>query len=490
LIRTLLIAASAFVLAAAAPEPTVETSPLESEIERISELADRGKVKEALAQLDQAERKFADVESRARIGLMRGFIRWFGSEGKDKAGAIAAFDAAEALEGSPAIPLTLLKMGREGGGLDLAVHGLTRLATSYPDVARDLDRIEVGSVLAALWQFNRRDEQRALKARLGRIGFGGDWIATRDNYAVAAIDDHLSRGETAEAREIATTINDRSTLTTLLTDRSYETLWPGLEARIGDRMEQSATAAVLTGERLFKAHPNDVQARAALLGALIDAGRDAEADKLAAQFATTPEQVKALDEHGGWLINDHAKLLRRLDRKPEADARMAQLASLDIAEKPWLISMRINRFIGLIKANTLDEAAPLLTEAGPWAERHGSPYARQLVRTYALCHAVMQNRSVEAEAMLPAVLAHEKDGPGASAEALMCLGRRDEAATRVAAQLNDPDHRDVMISHLQPGASTESDWLGDLAPLREHPEVRAVFDKAARVLPARFRHKE
>lgn len=459
-------------------------------IDIAGELLEQGKTKEAFKLLEGARKAATTPRERAAVAVSQAVFRHAAGE---RAAGLKAFEEAQALAADdPFVAEAMYRFGQEAGDLDLAVRGLDRLIASYPDVARDLEPTPFYNVLNGLFQTGRKDEDRAMRARLGRIGFGGDNVAVRDAFAFSAIKDHMARGEHEEAGRIAATVVDREALVTLLTNRRYEALWPGIEARVGDRMEQASAAALISAERLFKAQPDNVETRAALVTALVDAGREAEAEKLAAAFANTPEQLKSINEAGGWLINHHARILRSLKRTEDADARMAQLADLDIAEKTWLISMRINRFIGLIKNGKLDQAAPLLTEAAPLAQRYGSPYARQLVRTHALCHAMMQKRQADATAMLPDVLAHEADGRTATAEALMCLGHTDEAAKRVLALLEDENQRDGMIGNLQTDTGDDSDgpnWPGDLGPLRARADVRSAFDKAGRDLPTRLRHE-
>lgn len=484
MIRRLLFAwlAGAALIGAA---PVVD---IRSSLEIAGELLEQGKRKEAFKLLDDARKAATTSRERAAVAIAEAVFRYATG---DRAGGSKGFEAAQAMvPDEPFVAESMFQFGAEAGDLDLAVRGLDRLVASYPDVARDLDTTRVYNVLNGLYLNGRRDEDRAMRARLGRIGFGGDIVSVRDGFAFSAIRDHVSHGEVDEARRIAATIVDRETLTTLLTSRRYEALWPSLEARVGDRMEQASSAAVMAGERLFKEQPDSVDARAALVTALVDADREIEAEKLAAAFASTPELLKTIDEPGGWLINQHARILTSLKRTGEAEARMAQLAPLDITEKRWLISMRINRIAGLIKDDRLKAAAPLIREATPLAERYGSPYARQLVRMYALCHAAMEERRADAEAMLPDLLKHEADGRTATAEALMCLGRDDEAARKVVALLEDETQREGMIAYLQPGKveSAAGDWAGDLTPLRRRPDVQAAFERVGRVLPARFAH--
>ena len=472
------------VLMGAAPALDVRGS-----LELAGELLEQGKTKEGFKLLDSARKAATTPRERAAVAVSQAAFRYAAG---DRVAGMKAFEEAQALvPDEPFVAEAMYRFGQEAGDLDLAVRGLDRLIGSYPDVARELEPTPVYSVLNGLFLTGRRDEDRAMRARLGRIGFGGDNVAVRDGFAFSAIRDHMSRGEREEAGRIAASVVDRETLVTLLTDRSYEALWPGIEARVGDRMEQASAAALMSAERLFKAQPDNVEARAAMVTALVDADREVEAEKLAAAFAATPEDLQAIEEAGGWLINHHARILRSLKRRDEADARMAQLADLDISAKTWLISMRINRFIALIKNGKLDEAAPLLTEAVPLAQRFGSPYARQLVRMHSLCHAVMQKRQTDAAAMLPDVLAHEADGRTATAEALMCLGQTDEAANRVVALLEDENQRSGMIDYLQPAkVDIGSRWPGDLSSLRDRSDVNSAFEKFGRTLPVRFRHPD
>ena len=494
MIRRALLGCAAAALLTAAAEPAanpIDFGRAGPMIERADALLAKGKAKEAIAQLLKAEKAAPTAEIQAIVATTRGLaLRDMG----DRAAAMTAFGEAErASPGNPAVRMMLFGIGMQSRDLDLANESLNALIDNYPDIAREMDVDQVRYLGNGFYLAGRGSDWTKTRVRLGRIGFGGDWIDTRDAYAVDAIDDDLKRGDIDGARSIAATLEDTDTLTIVLTNRRYEALWPSVEARIGDGMEQPVNAAVIVTERLWRDNPNDVRARHARMNALNAAGRKAEAEKLGADFAGTPEALAEVNEPGGWLINTHASILRSLDRKAEADTRLAALLATPIEQKPWLINMMINRAFRPVYDGDAAAAAPLLAGVEPMAAKYGSPYARQLIREYKVCHAVAAHMpGDEVAARVTDLLGHEKDAAGATVSALLCAGRGDEAAARTIAMLDDPDQRDNAIGFLQAGADAghKPDWAGDPASLYQRADVRAAFDKVGRVLPKRFEIKD
>jgi hypothetical protein len=125
------------------------------------------------------------------------------------------------------------------------------------------------------------------------------------------------------------------------------------------------------------------------------------------------------------------------------------------------------------------------------AAKFGSPYARQVIRKYRVCHAVaVRSEAAATDKAVAELLAHAKDAPSATIEALMCAGRSDAAAAMMIDALQDRDYRWTAITMMQPedGATADPDWVGNVQPLLARADVKAAFDKVGRVLPARFRH--
>jgi hypothetical protein len=345
------------------------------------------------------------------------------------------------------------------------------------------------------WQFIRalRKKSGDQKAddyvvRFAAIGLGEGNLVYRDRVAATAVAIHLDRGETDQAKALAETIDDVSTIADMLTRKRYAKLWPAIEARAGTHMSGPANAYFVSAEGRLRREPDVFESKRDFLHAAVMAGKLAEGERVAALFAATPEDMVKLDQDGGWMVNEHAILLRAMKRQSDADARYAAMRAIKIADKPWLISMIINRAEYLVQDQAFAKAAPLVEEAETLAKTYGSPYAQQLIRRLKLCAAA--RTKAETGPALADLLAHKEDSRGVTAEGLICVNREDDAAALVIAELQSKDGVASMISELQPPESImdrdPSVWRKPMNALLKRADVAAAFDKVGRVLPTQF----
>lgn len=483
--RALLLAGLAsLVLASAAVAQPYDVT---NEVQQAGELAGQGKVGKSLRLLKKAVRRQTAPKAKAALLTARGNILLMGRN--DRAKAWKAFDAAQALvPDEPMVAQVMFNMGSRSD-VELGARGLEKLIASYPDEARQLPVERVGRLLGGLHRSGQQARETLIRARLGAIGFGGDDIETHDQFALAAIDYQLEAGDAEQAIAIAKTINDVPTVTRILVDRDTAALWPSVEARAGDGLAQPRGAAVLIAERHAAETPDDAGALHSLMTAQGHAGRFREADRIGASFAADDASMTAIDERGAWLVNDHAALLFAQGKDAEADRRFAALRVNDIAAKPWLISMAINRMQYLVMASRAAEAQPLLAEAEALPPTYMSDYARQILRQLRVCSAVMLDRGTEAKAYVDQVLANRTVSRRLTARSLMCAGDADGAAAVVIEMLESDGERRDAIMALQPDGIAPGQprrWIGSLEPLLQRADVRAAFDKVGRILPRRF----
>lgn len=403
----------------------------------------------------------------------------------------AAFDAAERLlPDEPHIAEVRFSLTCAIGDLPRATAALDHLLSAFPDVARGESTDLIFRFLHALRQTGKADEADRLTVALARIGYGGDDVATRDEMAKSAATIALKAGDSDTARTLATRVTAPGTLIALLTDRRFEALWDPIAAQAGPHLERARALAVADAERNFAATPT-MAARRALIAIDRQTRRYAQADRLGAEVGADAASLAALDEVGGWVVNDHALTLHSLGRRDGAEARFAALLALPIAERPWLISMLINRLELLVRDKRYAEALPHLDAADRAAASYGSGYARQLLRRLRVCTLAGLGRKAEAEAALTDTLSHAADAPGPTIDALLCTGRDDEAATRLAALLADDEHREDAIDAVQPpDTRVEEDpslWTEGYTRIASRPVVAAALAKVGRVLPEALR---
>lgn len=488
--RIALICVAALALPAATQIPSqVSEPPVFALLNQVGKLADAGKVEEGFHVLDRAAQRYTDPQSRAAVEQTRAIL-YLAESKQDQ--AAAAFDRVMAIAPeNPALPLAVLQTTLEMGAFDISIRTLDRLISQFPVEARSIEVRRLDPIYVWLRENKQAERANQLRMRLADIGFGGDWIATHDFYALTGAREHLRRGELASAISLVKGIDDRDTLVDMLTNREFEPLWPSLAMRIGPHMEQPVNEALIVTERLFKDHPDSIDARSTRMTALANAGKFEEAARIGAAFAPTAAEAKALDEDGGWLVNQHATLLYQMGRKDESDARFAALMTNDIEQKPWLINMVINRVSHLAQAGDTARAAPLLAQAERLTERFGNKYAMQIIRKLKVCTAAEMKPPEPTDPLVADLLAHAEDSNAATIEGLLCAKHMDEAARRLIDLLGNPDERALGLAALQPneiepspsGAAPNSD---NFRLLLARPDVKNAFEKYGRVLPKEY----
>jgi len=387
----------------------------------------------------------------------------------------------------PQLGTSLFVILTAAGDLTAAQDVLTRYLDRFGYRAGDLDPSAVYGVLAWIREKQGEAVSEGLTIRLASSGFGGADLETRDRMALQAAGFLLAQGKPDEARALAGEIMMRGIAISGLTERRYESLWPMLEQSGGPHLERIGRAAVIETETAGKAADAPIEARTALFRAYREAVLYDQADRIGAAFAATPEERTALTEKDAWLINDHANLLAGIDRVDDADKRLAGLATLSIAERPWLISMRINRVGALVSYRRDAAALSLIDDTIVAAQTYGSPYARQALRGLKICALHGLGRDAEAQALAPDFQAHAGDAAASTVEGYFCLGRDADAQAAAIKALGNPDDAAVVITMLQPAAMQiprdTSIWAGFADRLRAMPAVMAAFDKAGRFLP-------
>jgi tetratricopeptide (TPR) repeat protein len=471
------------VCAASAQAKSVSPETIVGKLQRAEAAMHTDRPKDALTALNSIDRVALIARQRAGVEMMRAAAFVMLDRNEE---ALAAFRwARSAVPGDSEILLAQFESARSLGIIPAAQEALDAVISADPARARTLDSESMWSFLRVVRYKSGTAAADDLTIRLANIGFGGDDFVTRDAIGLRAIDVFLERKAFDDANRIAATITDRVFVSNLLTQRRYSSLWPALETRVGPGMRLPLVQSIASAKNWLGREPQSVAARRALFAAFQNAERLQEADKLASSFATTPDTIKALDESGGWLVNDHAILLQTLGRPADSDARFASLEVLDIEKAPWLISMIINRGEMLVRSGRYAEANKLFGATEARAKQFGSPYAEQLVRRMKACAAHKQKQG-DAAALRDDFIAHEKDARMATAEGLICLDRLDDAAKIAVELLADADEAAGVTDSLRPVLSSRDPSSWGAAILLTRPDVRAAVEKSARTMPDQF----
>lgn len=167
-----------------------------------------------------------------------------------------------------------------------------------------------------------------------------------------------------------------------------------------------------------------------------------------------------------------------------------RLADLPADRHPWVVNFVINRAVRLVGQGRFAEGLEAAGLARRVAEENGSTYAKMLVAHDHACSYANLGQAAEAEAELAYLRENAAEAPTVAAEALMCLGRDDEALQMLLKGLESEQTRPSIIDGFEPEAFdlfyTRSILPDTSALLASSPELRAAFERHARIIPARF----
>lgn len=343
-----------------------------------------------------------------------------------------------------------------------------------------------------LWRgiAQRLSEQRntALQDRLYIALARADWQPLdepelRDGLAQGAIDALLRRRETAEAELLLPRIEVPETLAGMAIERVYAPLWPQIEMRMGpasgaavDRFAEDRLAA-------FTSTPDDVATRREAVHALLLLGRYPEASATAAPIRI----ADGMDEDAVAAVRLDAQSLAAAGRKDAALDRLRPFAALDPAKTPVAVSGVLGLAEALDGAGRADEALAVARAGLAKGETALSPYGASWLRRTEVCALAALGRTAEAASAVETLRARAKDNEAAAIEASLCAGQEDAAARLAVATLGTPEGASRIADQFQPdhalwaptGSRFRALWVGFL----KRPDVKAAFDKAARILP-------
>jgi hypothetical protein len=371
---------------------------------------------------------------------------------------------------------------------DLALTSFEALAKLSPDIARGLDEGMVWRLSQFFRQNHRTAQYERLVLALADISYGS--VRSSDNALREAAEILVTRGDVGRALVHARKIRSRDGLIDILTDRRFERLWPELERSSGDRLEIPARAQLQKAQAAFESDPTSLTARLDLMRAFTDLGDLTEADQLGAAVGNSLEDLMGLDETTAYVIDEHAELLAVLGRADEADRRRAALLPTWTGDRRWVINMAINRLAALLDAGQFKKVLEELDRPGNRYQQDSSAYAKQLLRVLRIGSLFGLGRRTEGLTLVPELIAHSSDAPGATIDGLLLAGRDDDAERLALEYLRKPDSRNSIIRGLRfaDRAPKLDGGLADKmhARLRARASVEAAFQSYARDLPERF----
>lgn len=466
---------------AATPDDAVPDGVAQAAIGEAVAKLDQGDCAGALALLDPVAPRVGGKD-RVAVELMR--IPCLGITGRG-AEVPAIYDRIVAIEpAQPGVRSVGVVVAAQRGEMPLAARRLTELAEQNPKALGAITSPVGRSIMQDLTE--RRDEpaRKRLFIALARA----DWQPVdrpelRDGVAQGAIEALLADAQTDEAAALLPRITMPELLSSMATERLYAPLWPEIERRLGPNGGLAVDRFALSRLEAFSRSEGDERARRDAIRAFILLGRYAEAIELGEKV----QIADGMSDEAVTSVRYHAQALAASGKRGAAVERMRGFEAVDLARTPSAAS----GLIGL--AELLDEDGK--SDAALAAARAGmakgadavSPWGLAWLRRTEVCALTQLGRAGEARPIADRLIASAKENEAATVEALLCAGRSDDAARIAIAALATQQGTAAIADQFQPDgsiwAAAESRLRGLWAPLLARADVRAAFDKSARILP-------
>lgn len=366
-----------------------------------------------------------------------------------------------------------------------AARHLLALMDSYPAMVSGWEARWFGPMVLAAKQ------DQALELGLLSRLVGADWrtASSRDASRVWWRMDLARRQSELKnviaLRDTLRPVDDPDSLVSVALDRRFEPLWTEMETAGRFDWTALAQANLAAKRQLLADEPNRLFHLMALMDALrlTDGAEEAAALGQAARAKlSTPGSFVDQDDNAAWLLLKLTSVLSDLGRDAEVDAVFAE--ALPLSDKSGdRISQRVNWAGHLLQAGRPAEALKLLEAI---SDDDGSPYGLGWRDSNKVCALSEVNRK-QAEALLAKMQMKWDDNPSSVYQALLCLGRVEEAAALLVKRLETPKHRDGAIGANLMGARNPrppTPFVTRLLATREkvlaRPEVVAALARYSR----------
>lgn len=298
----------------------------------------------------------------------------------------------------------------------------------------------------------------------------------------------VEAGNVDAARPMLASITEPRLFFRFLADRRYAALWPDLERRAGPNMSAVFDANIARTRAILAGDPEDVEKLSDLVLALDEAGRYSEVLSLTEGFAA-PAKLATLGEYHFFALDSRVNALDGLGREAEASALFDAMAAIpfDAKKNGWLVNFVTNRSGRLARMGEWEKTLEASERAAFVANQYGSPYARQIIAADRACALAALGRKGELQPLLAKMDENRADDSPAAVQAMQCAGRGDRAAEIAIEALRDRDLRSDILRNLQGQEFTvfasRTGMPDYFLPLKQRPDVAAVFNEVGRDLP-------
>ncbi|MFT4252312.1 MAG: hypothetical protein QM608_07495 [Caulobacter sp.] len=432
-----------------------------------------------------ADPRLDGLEPARREGLYYIALECGGYVGPDAVASATKLDAVATKPYLKAVAnLVLLIDARTRKDAPAAVAAFDKVFAAEPAALNDV-RIFVYYQMLRLLDDDPATRLRVVSKLRAAPWTGADEIdAARNDWALIQAQLAADAGDLPQAKAALEKADDPAVLLSAAEDRRFAPLWPALEKAGRFDWIPLAQARLAMIEARSAAEPRALRHVQDRIDALRALGRFDDAVALGADYDRRLLRNQAFDdadERAPWVLNSYAYALAEVGRIDDADKIMARATGDDT------VSQRINRAEMLITAGRPAAALAVLETV---ETKHASPFGLLWLASNRACALA----ATPADPRIAADLAKLRDGwkenPSALTQALLCLGRDDEAAALYIRRLEDPTLRRSALEAFRKTKAppAQSDHVRAFLARRDailsRPDVLAVQGKYGRVVTA------
>lgn|GEM_PF-2033361 len=389
--------------------------------------------------------------------------------------------------GAPRNPMVRsfgIAIAADMGDFKLAGERLATVAEEQPAMLP----LVSGEVWRSIAQRLTERKDLALRDRLyvalARAGWQpNDKPELAEGLARGAIEALLAKKETDEARSMLPRISMPEVLTGMAIERVYAPLWPDIEERLGPQSATAIDEFAVNRLETFARAPDDPKVRRDAARAFLLLGRDSDVVEIT-------DEVKVADgmsEDDVMITSYQARALEGLGRTDDALNLMRGYDKIDLATSGEAVSGLVGLAEQLDEAGRSQEALTVAQGAMARGSRYLSGWGMAWLRRTEACALAGLGRTAEAKTVGDALAADPDSNPAATIEGLLCLKRLDEAAKIAVSTLATTEGAGQIADQFQPdgafGLPGKSKLRAMWQPFLQRPDVKAAFEKAARILP-------
>lgn len=365
------------------------------------------------------------------------------------------------------------------GRPEAAARAFTELAERWPELLVNIDASEVYRLQSRL------GEGSQAKLAFLQTLFDAKWDDPGGDASYLwyhLVRMRLERGEIGAARAAARRIVQPGAIIAMRSDRRFDPIvdreaWAFNPARAAERAVEAMRAKV-------DGRPDDLDAKVQLTYALLSAGDHAGTIRLVDDALAAPEREDAPDSRQqarAWLLNNRAVALYRLGRAQDALADMERARRLANVRGP-----NVSQTLNLGELHCTSGRAEDARRMADAIEGGGiSDYGRMFQARVRLCAAWLQQDAKGMRRAFETIRKGRTHAETIHLEALVMLGRLDEAAQALIGLLDSPKERAAMLETLQQYREVEpTPTLARLRAQREallaRDDVKAAIERVGR----------